>query len=98
VYRAVVVERSDARQDVGFAGGAGKAFMNGFVADGLGDLALVADVDLARRVVADEDCRKSRNDAVRRFQLGGLGRNAGAQRRRECFAVYDLGRQVRRRI
>src|SRR6185437_15413234 len=63
--------------------------VHGLEADGLGDFALVADIDFARGVVADEHRRKSRNDAVIRFQLRRLGGDAHAQFRGEGLAVND---------
>lgn len=59
-------------------------------------LALAADVDLARRIVADEDHGKAGDEAVARRDLPHLARHAGAQACGEGLAVDDA--RTRRRL
>jgi hypothetical protein len=51
--------------------------------------ALVADVDLAGRILADDDHGQARNGPVIGFQPGRGGRYALHQTGRECLTVDD---------
>ena len=64
VDRAVVVERAYLRQHVGFARVGGHGNVDGVITELARRFALVADVDLARRIVAHEDGREPRHDAM----------------------------------
>ena len=54
-------------------------------------LALAADIDVARRIVADEHRGEARHDAVPRLELAGSGGDSGAQRGGMRLAVDELG-------
>ena len=87
VDAGIGVELLDLGQDLGVAGGIGHAELEAFHAGLDRLLALGADIDLAGRVLAHQDHRQPRRDAVLRLQFGDLGRHALAHLRREGLAV-----------
>src|SRR6185369_9368379 len=63
-------------------------------AGGLGLGLLGADIDLARRVVADQDHRKARHQIVLALDAGDLVGHARPEVRGNDFSIDDLGRHV----
>ena len=76
-------------QQIGLARLPGKLVLEGGHADLDGLLGLVADVDLARRVLADQHHGQAGHEAVAGLERRHLGRDAPAQALGEGLAVDD---------
>ena len=61
-----------------------------FDANALASRLLVADIHLARRIVADQNRRETRHDVICRNKLGYLRSEFLLNRRRERFAIEKL--------
>jgi hypothetical protein len=86
VHRAILVEPVDQLQQLVLAGAGRQAMVEALHAELGGDPALALDVDLARRIVADQDGGEAGLDALR-HQLGDAFADAGAQAGGEGLAV-----------
>ena len=94
MHRRVVVQLVDQRQQIGLGRRGVQLVLIGVHADFDGLLALVADVYLARRVLADQNHGEAGGDAVIGLQRRDLRRDFLANRSGEGFAVDDLGGHV----
>ena len=92
MHLPVVVEAAHFAQHRVFAGIFRQRNMRGMKAQRFRRLALVADIDFARRIAADENSRQSRHETVFRFKLCRLLADARAQACRERLSVDDLRR------
>ena len=93
VDAVVGIEPGDQRQELGFADRRRQSFLKARNAGGGRRLALVADIDLARRVLADQHGAKPGCDARLGFQLGSGGRDIGNQAIRARFTVDPFRHQ-----
>ena len=89
VDRRIGVERCEQRLDLFLVRGRGQAMFETRHAGGDRRLALGADIDSARRIVADEHDRQPRHAASRGFERRDGAGNACAQPGGERFAVDD---------
>ena len=94
MHSRVVVQLVDQRQQVRLRGIGVQLVLVRIHADFDGLLALVADVDLARRVLADQNHGEAGGDAVAGLECGNLRRDFLTNRGGEGFTVYDLGGHV----
>ena len=94
VHRRIGVEHADQRQQLVLRRRLGQAVGGADHARRLGRLALGTDIDLARRVLADDHHRQPRLAPRRRLESGDQRRHAFTQRRRERLAVDDVRRHA----
>ena len=89
MHRRVGVELADQRQQFGFAHRIRQTMIERAHAGFDGLLALVAHVDGARRILADQHDREARHEAVLARQPRDFGADLRAQRLRDGLAVDD---------
>ena len=82
VYGFVGVEGADPRQNLRFAGAGRQMVVHGVEAERFGGLVLVADIDFAGGIVADQNGRQSRNQTVLGLEPRGFLGDARPQGRR----------------
>ena len=76
----VGIEPGDQRQQLGFAGCRRQVLLKALDAGSGRRLALVADIDLARRIVADQNSAKSRRDAGFAFSFAAAAATSATKR------------------
>ena len=86
----VVVELGDQRQQRRFGRSAARRYSKESMPASFVVLRLVAHIDLARRILADQHHGEAGHDARRRAQGPDLGRDLGQNAGRESAAVDDL--------
>jgi hypothetical protein len=91
MHFVVVVQATDELQDLGFRRVCGQLELFGVHPDLKRLLGLIAHIDLAGRVVSDNDHGQARGDAVLRLESLDVPRNPFPQAFGKGFSVDDLG-------
>ena len=93
VDRRIVVQSVDRGEQFGLGSRREAAERVPFIPAALQAASLVADVDLAGRIVADQHDGQARDDPSFGSQLGDLGAYLAADLLRECTSIENLSRQ-----